>query len=316
MDGLDQLLIKELQANGIEKSCVMASRLGIGDRTIRRRLSEMRKKGVFKPVLIPNRVLLGHRAWARIGIKTWPKSSTEVAKALMDHSSVYTVACTLGAFDFIIDVQLDTFEDLGHFVNAELTLIPGIKNVETMILMSPRKYYKYSWPEPKYNEKCKYCNNTIIRKNGVDGVDRKIIDVLTKDGLLSLPLLKSKLKLSELTLRKRINDMLKNEAFKIEVIPDPSISGYEVHATVGIIINQYSPHEIIDKIMNNLPVYLASTSLGRFNIILGVRFPNMELLTKFVNQELSKIPGVSYIESFVHTQLLKFYTIKLPSLLT
>jgi DNA-binding Lrp family transcriptional regulator len=316
MDELDQLLIKELQAHGIEKSWVLASRLGIGGRTIRRRLSEMRKKGVFKPVLIPNRVLLGHRAWARIGIKTWPKSSADVEMALMEHPSVYTVACSLGAFDFIIDVQLNTFEDLGHFVNADLTLIPGIQKVETMILMSPRKYYKYSWPEPKYNEKCKICNNTIIRKNGVDEVDRKIIDVLARDGLLPLALLQSKLKLSELTLRKRIKDMLKNEAFKIEVIPDPSISGYEVHATVGIIINQYSPHEIIDKIMDSLPVYLASTSLGRFNIILGVRFPNMELLTKFVTHDLCDMPGVSNLETFIHTKLLKFYTIKLPSSLT
>jgi DNA-binding Lrp family transcriptional regulator len=313
MDELGKLLLEVLQAHGMQKSEALAVSLGVGGRTIRRRLSEMKRDGVFKLVPIPNRVSLGHRAWARIGIKISLKSSFEVAKSLVDHPLICSVASSIGSFDFIIDVQIDTFEELAHFINAELTRIQGIQNTETMILMTPRKYYEYFWPEPKYHEKCKYCNNTIIKKSKIDDIDRKIIDILTHEGLLPLPVLESKLKISNGTIRKRVKDLLKHQAFKIEVVPDPSVSGYEIAATVGVMVNDCSAHAVIDKIIDNPSVYLASTSLSRFNVVLGVRYQNMELFTKFINKDLTSIPGVNYIEPFLHTKLLKFHTIKWPA---
>jgi Lrp/AsnC family transcriptional regulator, regulator for asnA, asnC and gidA len=311
MDELDQKILEELRNTGIQSSEALSSIMGVGDRTVRRRLSQMKKTGVFRLVPIPNLVLLGHRAWARIGIKAYPQHLKDVTTSLVNYPAIYSVATSFGRFDLIIDVQLDTFETLAHFTNAELSGISGIQKTESMILMSPRKYYSYLWPEPKFNEKCKYCNNTIVRKSDIDAVDRKIINVIMQSGLFSFNDLKSKLNISEGTIRKRIKEMRDNEAFKLEVIPDPSISGNEISATIGINIDKHSAHEIIDKIIDYPEVYLASTSLGRFNIILAMQFSNMESFTKFINEKLSNMSGISEVESFVHTKSLKFHNIQL-----
>jgi len=312
MDGLDQKILYELQIYGIQKSETLSSSVGIGSRTIRRRLNEMKKEGIYRPVVIPNWVLLEKRAMAKIGINASSDYMSDVAKALVNHPLVFSLAKSFGRFDFIIDIQMDTFETLAHFVNSELTSIKGIQKTETLILMSPRKFYNYLWPEIKIHEKCKYCNNTIIRKSNVDSVDRKIIDIITQTGLISIPLLKSTIKISEGSIRKRIKEMREHKVFRIEAMIDPSVYNTMITATIGIKVNKYPAHEIIDQIVDHPSIYLASTSVGRYNIIFGIQSSNMAAFTKFINEELKKIPGVNQLDSFVHSQFLKLHNIKFP----
>ncbi len=313
MDDLDRKLIHELQEHGLQKSEDLVGSIGLGGRAIRKRLSDMKKQGIFRTVTIPNHVLLGHRAWAKIGIKVSPGKLLEAAEILVDNPEINTVACSFGKYDFIIDIHLETFEELAHFVNVELSMIPGIQYKETMILMTPRKYYDYRWPEPKFNQKCKYCHNTIVLKNGIDDFDRKIIEVLKQDGITTPSRLKSRLSMSEGTIRKRIKDMLRHDMFKIQVIPDASVSGYGISATIGVVVNNRSPHEVIDQIIESPLVNLASTSIGRFSIILSASFQNLDLFEEFTRNNLANIPGVSNIESFLHTRLLKLHNIKWTS---
>ena len=48
MDELDQKIISELQVRGFQKSEILAAHFGVGSRTIRRRISVMKNKGIFK----------------------------------------------------------------------------------------------------------------------------------------------------------------------------------------------------------------------------------------------------------------------------
>ena len=52
-------------------------------------------------------------------------------------------------------------------------------------------------------------------------------------------------------------------------------------------------------------VYLASSTLGRFNILVGARFRNPDLLSIFI-RNLRAIPGVSSTETFMLVELLKY----------
>jgi Lrp/AsnC family transcriptional regulator, regulator for asnA, asnC and gidA len=313
MDALDQKLLGELQVSGFQKSEKLAANFDIGGRTIRRRIGAMKNKGIIKVIAVPNPVLLGYKAWAKIGVKVSPAASDQIARQLVEHPSIYFVASSFGKFDFIIAVYFDTLEKLTQFVNSELTLIPGIQSTETMILISPRKYYNFSWPAPaaETEKRCEHCNG-LLPLHEVDAVDREIVGILTQDGLTppAIPLLRSRLDMAEGTLRKRIKEMLEHEVFKIEVAPNPNILEYEVWATIGVVVTGHSAHQLIDIIIKNPDVYLASASLGRFNIIISARFHNIELFTRFVNEELTRIPGINSAESFLHTRPLKYHNIK------
>jgi len=318
MDGLDQKLLSELQIHGFQKSDTLAPSFGVGSRTIRRRLSAMKNKGLIKIIAVPNPVLLGYRGWAKIGIKVAPEATGNVTHELIEHPSVYFVASSVGKFDFIIAVHFESIERLTYFVNSELSKVAGVISTETMMLICPRKYYNFSWRAPAVNTsngREDYQRTASSHSYKLDEIDFKIIDALRQDGLARPAELKSRLGISESTVRKRVKEMQKHGVFKIEVAPNPRTLEYEVWATIGIVMTNRSAHEVIDAIVNNPAVYLASVSVGRFNIIIAARFHNIDLLSQFVNVELTRIPGVVAVETFLHTKPLKYHNVKwlLPS---
>jgi len=314
MDELDQKILSELEHQGFHKSATLAHILGVGERTIRRRINNMISNRVVKIIAVPNPVLCGFRAWTKIGIKVAPESLTRVARVLVEHPSIYFVAYALGRFDIIIAVRFDTIDRLSYFVHSELTRVKGILSAETWMFVSPRKYYHFSWPAPVF-QKTKnvwepYRKDTVSHTHyEVDEVDRRILGILMEDGLTRPASLKSRLGMGESTIRKHMRAMLDNEVYKVGVVPNPEILEYEAWATIGITINHQYAHKVIDSIIKYPAVYLASVSLGRFNIIIATRFSNTDLLNQFVTMELSSIQGISSTETFLHNKPLKYHNI-------
>lgn len=314
MDELDEKILSELEHLGFQKSATLANILGVGERTIRRRINSMISNRAIKVIAVPNPVLFGFRAWTKIGIKVAPGSLSRVTRVLVEHPSVYFVAYSLGRFDVIIATHFDTIDRLTYFVNSELVRVKGILSAETWMLVSPRKYYHFSWPAPVF-EKTKNgwepCHDATANHSRyeVDEVDRRILGVLREDGLTHPARLKSVLGIGEITIRKRMKNMLDNEVYKVEVVPNPEILRYEAWATVGINIYQKDTHKVIDSIVKYPAVYLASVALGRFNLIIAVRFHNTNLLNQFVLMDLPSIQGIGSTETFVHNKPLKYHNV-------
>jgi len=313
MDKLDQRILSELQSWGFQKSTVLASILGVGERTVHRRLDSMISKMMIKIIAVPNPVSFGYRAWAKIGIKVARESLNRVARVLVEHPSIYFLAYSLGRFDIIIAVNFDTIEKLTYFMNSELTRVKGIRSTETMILSSPRKYYHFFWPEPTF-EKTKdpwnpYQDANVRHDYKRDEVDQRILSILMEDGLARTKNLKLKLGIGENTIRKHIRNMMDNEVYKLEVVPNPALLENEMWATTGIVINHQFVHRMMEHIVEHPAVYLVSASLGRFNIIIATRFHNTNLLNQFVTVDLQSMPGISSVETFVHNKPLKYHNI-------
>jgi hypothetical protein len=56
----------------------------------------MRREGVIKIIALPDFVLFGYKAWAKIGIKVKPQSLSYVAGQLVKNPSIYFVAYAYG----------------------------------------------------------------------------------------------------------------------------------------------------------------------------------------------------------------------------
>ncbi len=313
MDELDQKLLDELERYGFQKAATLAPKLGVGKSTIHRRISSMRRKRVIKVIALPNPILFGYRAWAIIGIKVEPGSLYDVTRKLVEHPSTYMVAFSLSEFDIMADVLFDTFDKLTFFVSSELMRIKGILRTETILLVCPRKYYNFSWPAPVFRKSntgwepyLEAANHNVCE---IDETDRRIISILRQDGLIRPAALKAWLDIGESTIRKRLKNMLNRGLFSIEVVPNPEALQYEAWAMIGININHQFAHQVIDEIIKNPAVYFASVSLGRFNVIICARFHNMDLLNHFVKVELPAIKGITSVEPFLYTKLLKYHSI-------
>jgi len=317
MDQLDGNLILQLENKGTLNYSILANDLGVSERTIRRRIRNLINFNHIRPIVIPNLVKLGFRAWARIGIRVSPRTFPEVARTLISNPSIYFVAATLGRFDFIIAVYFSSIDQLSHFVNSELTGIKGINMVETFLLVHPRKYNQFYWPEPNIGINSNYskygnADSIYYDQYQLDSVERSILDILLLEGLIKPKQISQKIGLGENTIRKRLKTMQEKELFKIEVIPITREFEYGTRATIGIDISDPYPYKIINSIMEHPAVAFASVALGRHNIILVTRFRNTNLLDQFVTEFLASLPGINAIETFLHVRRLKYYNVIWP----
>jgi len=317
MDQLDGNLILQLENKGTLNYSILANDLGVSERTVRRRIRNLINFRQIRPIVMPNLVKLGFQAWARIGIRVKPGTFPEVARKLISNPSIYFVAATLGRFDFIIAVYFNSIDELSHFVNSVLTGIKGINVVETFLLVHPRKYNQFYWPEPKIrinNNYSKYGNADSIYydRYQLDPVEGKIFDVLLLEGLIKPRQISQKTGIGENTIRKKLKTMQEKELFKIEVIPITREFEYGARATIGIDISDSHPHKIIDSIVEHPAVAIASVALGSHNIVLVTRFRNTNLLNQFVTEFLASLPGINAIETFLHVRRLKYYNVIWP----
>lgn len=314
MDQLDEELILHLEIEGICDYSVLASKYGVSERTIRRRINNLTHSQIIRPVIVPNLVLLGFRAWARIGINISPGSFTSVTHKLVTNPSVYLVTATLGRFDFIISVFYDSIDKLACFVNSELTKIKGIYAVETFLLVHPRKYNFFYWPEPpvqisKSFYDLAHLNSFHYETYTMDNLERTMLEFLLEKGPTKAKVLSAELGISENTVRKRLKAMQAKELFKTEVHPVMRESEYGARSTIGITVSTPNPHKVIDLIIKHPAVSIASVALGRYNIILVTRSKNTLLLNQFVTEFLATIPGVASIETFLHVKRFKYLNI-------
>lgn len=317
MDELDHKIITHCEYTGFQKSTELADIFGVGDRTIRRRISNIISNNIVKIIAVPNFILLGHRAWARIGIKVDPGFLSKVASELVSHHSIHFVNYALGRFDIIISAYFDTMDKLTHFVNSELTRVDGILNAEAMLLVSPRKYMLFQWPatvssETKTVEES-YRDTTFHHSHyRLDEIDRRILDILGDNGLARPASMVPKLGIGENKIRKRMKTMLQNEVYKLNLVPVAEALHCEAEATIGITINHRFPHKIIDAILKHPSVFLASISLGRFNLVIATRFHKLHLLNQFVTEFLPSIPGIGSTETYLHGKRLKYFSVIWP----
>lgn len=310
MDELDLKLISELERLGYQKPATLAPILGVTERTAHRRFSALVNSGMLKVVAVLNPVLSRVGGGAVIGLKVEPKYLHQIAREVANSRNVLSLSTSLGTYDMIITIYYDSMDSLSYYVNQELTLIKGILSTETIILTWPRKYFRFSWPPPHFGRE----DGRLVQLREYVGpdyksnaLDRKLIRYLTEDGLTRHSIIREAVGISETTLRKHIQRLLDSDVIKFEVMPNPKMHVNDIWATIGITTRKKSPNTLITTIIGNPAIKMATVSVGRFNIILLVRFPHMEQLSRFVEIDLLQLEGISSVETFLHNRIVKQY---------
>lgn len=311
MKSLDERIISAFALRGHQSSKALAIETGVAERTVRRHVNDMMDKGVLSLVVIPDPVVCGMKAWTKIGIKAEPSLMQDVARILVKHPSIYFVAQCLGRFDFIVAAHFDSLSRLEHCVNSELAGTHGVTASETWMLASPRRYYGFRWPAPvdAPAEDSPDAPTEDSPAHRLTPVDHSILALLWEDGRASIAEVSSRLGKPQDTVRRRMHEMFNAGICKREVVMSASTLGNQIWASIGLSTRGRNVHEMIDKILLYPAVYLASSSLGRFNIVLGVRFRSMDLLNRFVMVDLPSIDGISSTETFVHNKPLKYHNV-------
>jgi DNA-binding Lrp family transcriptional regulator len=127
----------------------------------------------------------------------------------------------------------------------------------------------------------------------LDAVDRRIIELLSADGRMSVNQLATEAHVSRATAYSRLDRLQASGVITgFTVTVDPNLLGYSIAALVLVNVDQSQWRQIRDAVAR-LPglEYLAFTS-GGFDLVLLVRLPDISDLRDVVLVRLHDIPGI------------------------
>ena len=133
----------------------------------------------------------------------------------------------------------------------------------------------------------------------IDALERKLLELLTIDADQSSQKLARLLGVSSSTVRRRIHRLKRLGVLRIIGVSDPAKFGIAVNVVIGMNISLDKLSQAIEKISTLDGVVWVINTTGRYNILTFVRFRSHQDLSKFLENELVKVEGLTYSETFV-----------------
>jgi Lrp/AsnC family transcriptional regulator for asnA, asnC and gidA len=135
-----------------------------------------------------------------------------------------------------------------------------------------------------------------------DNIDEQIVRILGKDGRQSSEQIARQLGISAATVRRRIKKLMENNLLNIVGVVDPADFGFPLPAVIAIDIEPEKLDSALDALSVLPEVKWTATTIGRYDVIAGVRFRSLDYMSTFVTKTLPQIDGVKDCETFVCLQ--------------
>lgn len=146
LDDLDYEICRFLQENARTPFTTIAKELGVTEKTVRSRVSQLQEQGVLSLVGIVNPVKAGIRVETIILIAVNESKLDEVVQILHDLPEVRLLVLTSGEYQLMIQVFSKDHDELSEFLMKKLNTIQGIRKtnviVELKVLKSKLKFIR------------------------------------------------------------------------------------------------------------------------------------------------------------------------------
>lgn len=140
---------------------------------------------------------------------------------------------------------------------------------------------------------------------GLDEVDRYIIEAMRQDGRVAFAQIAQQLNVSPGMIRVRYNRLVEQGILKVVAITNPLRMGYSTMAMIGIRTDGERMLEVAEKVSAfDEVIYLIVVS-GRYDIMAEIVCRDHADFLRFLTEKLYKVEGVRESESFLHLKIQK-----------
>jgi len=137
-------------------------------------------------------------------------------------------------------------------------------------------------------------------KYEIDKLDREIILELQEDARRQFKIIAGKLKVSEGTIKNRVERLIKQDILKLEARVNPFALSRRISAIVGLNLKERNHEDKIKEIEKIPCVTSVWNATGRFDLFFEVMVDSLESLNDVLfKEDLKEIGGISYTETFV-----------------
>jgi Lrp/AsnC family transcriptional regulator, regulator for asnA, asnC and gidA len=139
----------------------------------------------------------------------------------------------------------------------------------------------------------------------MDALDIDIISELQKDGRTPNVQLAQQLNVVEGTVRKRINQLIKDNIIEVVAVPNMQKLGYNFSSIMGFQVRIEDLKNVAAALAKSDHVCYLAWVAGQFSLIAIIMAKTPEEFCRFEENELALIPGIVRTESFVNLTTLK-----------
>ncbi|WP_320669141.1 Lrp/AsnC family transcriptional regulator [Patulibacter defluvii] len=149
LDATDRAILACLREDGRMANSEIARRLGVGEKTIRRRIQRLGDERGLRvvPVVDPDR--MGLRTCIYIGLRVELSRVEEVAAAVRALPEVRYLAITTGPWNLLAEAFVGSSEHLADLLISTFGHLDGVTAVESFNVLRIAKFgYEWEAPEP------------------------------------------------------------------------------------------------------------------------------------------------------------------------
>ncbi|MFJ4170553.1 Lrp/AsnC family transcriptional regulator [Paenarthrobacter sp. NPDC089714] len=146
-DDTDRAIIDCLREDGRMPSSTIAQRVGVSEKTVRRRLQQLTEERGLKlaPVIDPD--LIGLSTCLYVGLTVESSRMEEVAARVRTMPEVRYLAFTTGPWDLLAEAFVGSREHMADFLIKNIGQLPGVTKTETFNVIQIAKF-GYEWEIP------------------------------------------------------------------------------------------------------------------------------------------------------------------------
>ncbi|KKI90813.1 AsnC family transcriptional regulator [Bacillus sp. SA1-12] len=134
----------------------------------------------------------------------------------------------------------------------------------------------------------------------IDHIDRRILELLTANGRMSYSDIGKELDLSRVSVRERVNQLIKNEVIeKFSVVINSEKMGKNVSAFFEVDCEPGSLVAVAETLADNPCVSSCYQMTGPSTLHMHVLVDDFSALEKFINNELYSLEGITRVESHI-----------------
>ncbi len=139
----------------------------------------------------------------------------------------------------------------------------------------------------------------------IDRIDCNIIELLQKDGRIPNTSIAKKLKISEATVRSRLNRLIGEEIIQIVAVSNPMKLGFNMVGSIRFHVEIKKMDTIIKELKEQRPLWHIVQSTGGNEIDAEFVVKSLEDLNDLIFEKINRIDGVQRIETSMFLKYIK-----------
>lgn len=134
----------------------------------------------------------------------------------------------------------------------------------------------------------------------LDKIDKKIIELLKRDGRMSYRKIAEEIGRTEVTVRRRVRKLIKEGVIRrFTVAIDPVKIGKGVQAFISVPIDVKETSKLVEKLRNMEEVSEAYFLAGRTILLLKINVEDLSALSRFLEEKLEALGETRNVETYL-----------------